>query len=62
MFSGASECLLLLAESMRKCLSPRTGAEDGDFLPHLRFVITGISCLVLYSACCHSEVMLGSQR
>lgn len=48
MFSGASECLLLLAESMRKCLSPRKGAEDGDFLPHLHVVITGISCLVLY--------------
>lgn len=37
MFSGASECLLLLAEIMRKCLSPKAGAEDRDFLPLLLF-------------------------
>lgn len=60
MFSGASERLLLLAEIMRKCLSPQAGAGDHDFLPHLLFVITAISCLVLCLARCHSEMMLGS--
>lgn len=43
---GASMCLLVLAENMKKCLSLRTAAEDHDFLPH---ILSSQESLSLYS-------------